>query len=36
MTIPGIGPVLAVTIVAEIGEIARFDNRSIHIICSFY
>lgn len=27
MTIPGIGPVLAVTIVAEIGEIDRFENK---------
>ena len=27
MTIPGIGPVLSVTIVAEIGEIERFDNK---------
>lgn len=27
MTIPGIGPVLAVTIVAEIGEIERFDTK---------
>lgn len=27
MTIPGVGPVLSVTIVAEIGEIDRFDNK---------
>ena len=27
MTIPGIGPVLSVTIVAEIVEIERFDNK---------
>jgi len=27
MTIPGVGPVLAVTIVAEIGEIERFSSR---------
>ena len=27
MTIPGVGPILSVTIVAEIGEIDRFDNK---------
>jgi len=27
MTIPGIGPVLAVTIAAELGQIDRFDNK---------
>ena len=27
MTVPGIGPCLAVTIAAEIGEIERFDNK---------